>query len=71
MVSFKITYFQKSLACIGCFGYLPKLKRSMGLVFTADSLLPFSMKILLIKYPINRASLNIWGEGPSELRHYN
>ena len=71
MVSFKIIYFQKSLACVGCFGYLPKLKRGVGLVFIADSLHTFSMKNLLIKHPIKLPSFNIWGEWLSGLGHYN
>ena len=50
LVSFKITYFSNFLACIGCIGYLPKLKRGMGLIFTADSSHTFSIKILLENY---------------------
>ena len=58
MVSFKITYFRKSLACSGCFGLFTKIKindyekKIMGVVFTADSLHTFSINIFLIKYPV-------------------
>ena len=41
MFSFKITYFQKSVALV-VLGYLPKLKKGMGVVFIADFLLTFS-----------------------------
>ena len=71
MVSFKISYFQKSLTCIGCLGYLPKLKRVMGIDFSADFLHTLSIKVILIKYHTKRPSFNIWGEWPSGWRHYN
>ena len=71
MVSFKITYLQKSLKSIACFGLLPKLKRSVGLVLTVDLLLIFSIKIFLIKNPIKWPSFNISRESPTCLRYYN
>ena len=49
----KITYFQKSHTCVGCFGLLTKLKRCMELVFTAGFLYTFSIKMFLIRYPIS------------------
>ena len=52
-------------------GYLPKLKRSMRLVFAADFLHTFSIRIFLIKSPIKWPSFNIWRQCPSCLRHYN
>ena len=33
MVSFKITYFQKSLTCIGCFGLFTKTRKGYGSSF--------------------------------------
>ena len=30
MVSYKITYFQKSLACIHCFGLFTKINKPLG-----------------------------------------
>ena len=47
-------YF-KFLACICSFVlcYLPKLKRSTVLVFSADFQYTFSVKMFFTKYPIN------------------
>ena len=56
----KITCFQKSHTCVGCFGLFTKLKRYMELVFTAGFLYTFSIKMFLIKYSI---SFNNCGSG--------
>ena len=69
MVFFKLTYFQK-LTCIGRFGLFTKLKRGMGLVFTADFFHNFSTKNFFIN-AIKLPSLNIWREWPTGLRNYN
>ena len=54
----KITYFQKSYTCIGCFWLVTKLNTCMELVFTTGFLHTFSTKMFLIKYPF---SFNTWG----------
>ena len=58
MVSFKISTlwfffeFFKSLShALAVLGYLPKLRWVMGLVFSADFLHTFSIKMFLFKYP--------------------
>ena len=53
--------FQKSIACIGCFGLFTKIKRVMGLAFSADFLHTFSVKMFLFKYHIKWPNCTIWG----------
>ena len=51
--SFKTSYFQKNfLHAMAVLSYLPKLKRSLGLVLGAYFLHDFSMKMFLIWYSI-------------------
>ena len=40
-------------------GYLPKLKRNLGLAFGAHFLHNFSIKMFLIEYTINGQSFNV------------
>ena len=40
-------------------GYLPKLKRGLGLAFGAHFLHDFSIKMFLIKFSINGQSFNV------------
>ena len=40
------------LHALAVLGELPKLKRGMGLAFSADFLHTFSIKIYLIKFPV-------------------
>ena len=49
MTSFKNNVFQKSYKRIGCFALFPKLKRRLELIFAADFLHIFSIKMFLIK----------------------
>ena len=69
MVSFKIPYFQKSFACIGCFG----LFSGMGLAYTADFHHTFPIKNFpyYIPYQMSKPSFIIWGEWRNGLRLYN
>ena len=48
----KYVIFKSLLYAFAVLGYLPKLTRVMGLVFSADILHTFSIKMFLIKYPI-------------------
>ena len=40
-------------------GYLAKLKRGLGLAFSAHFLHDFSIKMFRVKYSINRQSFNV------------
>ena len=62
----KITYFQKSHTCVGCFGLFTKLRRCVELVFTAGFLYTFSIKMFLIKYPTRHSDgfVNYYLAGP-------
>ena len=46
----KILFSKKFLACIFCFGLFTKIKRGLGLVFSAYFLYTFSIKMFFIKY---------------------
>ena len=46
----KILFSKKFLACIFCFGLFTKIKRGLGLVFSAYFLHTFSIKMFFIKY---------------------
>ena len=47
-------------------GYLPKLKRDLGLAFSAHFLHDFSIKMFLIYYSINGQSFNVIPFFPSQ-----
>ena len=59
----KLLISKSLLHALAVLGYLPKFKKGMGLVFTADIHHTFFIKIFLIKYPIKWSSqVSIFGE---------
>ena len=52
------------LHILAVLGYLPKLRKVMGLVSSVDFLHTFCIKIFLIKCPVKWPSSSIWGEWP-------
>ena len=69
MVFFEI--FKRIFHALAALGYLPKLRRVMGLVFSSDFLHTFSIKTFLFKYPIKLSSLYIWGMWPQGLKAHS
>ena len=63
-VSFKITYFQKSLARTGCFKLFTKIKKGYGTSFQCRFTAYLFYKIFLIKYLFKWPSFNIWSVWP-------
>ena len=63
--------FTKVSCIYWLFWLFSKIKKGMELVLTANHLHTFSIKMLLIKYPIKWPSFSIWGEWFRGLRHYN
>ena len=60
MVSFKTTYFQKSLTCIGCFGLFTNIKKGYGTSFCCRFFAYLFHKNFLIKSSIKWPSSNVW-----------
>ena len=54
----KQTIPKRILHPLAVFGYLPRSKKGMALVFIAYFLPTFSIKIFLIKYPIKCPTFN-------------
>ena len=52
-------FYNNFLHAAAVLGYLPKLKRGMGLAYDAYFLHDFPVKMFLIKYSINGQSFNI------------
>ena len=71
MVSFKMTYFQKSVARSGCFGVFTKIKKGHGTSFYRKFCAYLFHKIFLFKCPNKQPSFNICGEWAIGLRLYN
>ena len=65
----KYLIFKSLLHLLAVLGYLTKLRRVMGLAFSADFLHIYSIKIFLIKYPFKWPSFTIWGVWPKGLRY--
>ena len=53
-----ILHLKECLACT-VLGYLVKLKKDLGLAFSAHFLHDFSIKMFLIQYSINGQSFNV------------
>ena len=69
MIFFEI--FKRIFHALSVLGYLPKLRRVMGLVLSSDFLHTFSRKTFLFKYPIKLSSFTIWGMWPQGLKAHS